>query len=181
MKASSASEAENDKENLNSQNLSAKSVKAVKKAAKKFEDQSFDAVTRKTEPKTMADIEANMWKHNITHNKRGQKDFLDTAQEDFSQNLSRDINGEIITPSNFNIFRDSLRTTSDKLLEVLNANLPDMNLKEIEQSESEREGSDDEEVLPLDFRTAHIQDENRVVIQAKPLEFKTNDEIKEIS
>lgn len=44
-----------------------------------------------------------------------------------------------------------------------------MNLKDIEESASEG----DDEVLPLDFRTALIESENRVVIQAKPLAFKT--------
>lgn len=51
-------------------------------------------------------------------------------------------------------------------------------MKEIEQEESENdEGSEDEEVLPLDFRTALIEDQNKVVIQAKPLQFKTDAEI----
>ena len=45
-----------------------------------------------------------------------------------------------------------------------------MNLKEIEESESERdEQSDADDVLPLDFRTALIEEDMRVVIQAKPL------------
>ena len=43
-----------------------------------------------------------------------------------------------------------------------------MNLKDIAETGSEGE----EEVLPLDFRTAFIPNENKVVIQAKPLEFK---------
>jgi hypothetical protein len=55
------------------------------------------------------------------------------------------IEGKEITPSNFNIFRDSLRLTSEQLLKTLNDNLPDMNLKELEQEEEEEE--DDEEVL----------------------------------
>jgi len=84
-------------------------------------------------------------------------------------NKSRGIDGREITPSCFNIARDSLREASEQLHETLNAHLPDMNLKEIEETASEG----DEEVLPLDFRTALIADENRVVIQAKPLEFKT--------
>ena len=58
-----------------------------------------------------------------------------------------------------------------------------MNLKEIEEEETRRmtEGEDndddDEEVLPLDFRTALIEHENKVVIQAKPLQLKTDDEL----
>ena len=48
-------------------------------------------------------------------------------------------------------------------------NLPDMNLKDIEESASEG----DDEVLPLDFITALIESENKIIIQAKPLIFKT--------
>ena len=47
-----------------------------------------------------------------------------------------------------------------------------MNLKDIVDENSEE---DDEEVLPLDFRTAIIEEENKVVIQAKPLDFKTEE------
>lgn len=50
-----------------------------------------------------------------------------------------------------------------------------MNLNEIEAEESE--GNEEEEVLPLDFRTAFIEEENKVVIQAKPLQLKTDAEI----
>ena len=50
-----------------------------------------------------------------------------------------------------------------------------MNLKEIEDSESEREELSDADVLPLDFRTALIENTNRVVIQAKPLILKLED------
>jgi hypothetical protein len=52
-----------------------------------------------------------------------------------------------------------------------------MNLQDIASSPStkaqDEEDSDNEEVLPLDFRTAMIQEENKIVIQAKPLAFKT--------
>lgn len=89
--------------------------------------------------------------------------------EDFTLNKSKGIDGTDITPSCFNIARDSLRVASEQLQETLNEHLPDMNLKDIEETGSEG----DEEVLPLDFRTALIANENRVVIQAKPLEFKT--------
>jgi len=52
-----------------------------------------------------------------------------------------------------------------------------MNLKELEnEEESEQEDDDEEEVLPLDFRTALIEEENKVVIQAKPLSFKTDED-----
>lgn len=60
---------------------------------------------------------------------------------------------------------------------TLNQHLPDMNLKEIEESESERdENSDADDVLPLDFRTALIEEDNRVVIQAKPLAMKLEED-----
>lgn len=48
-----------------------------------------------------------------------------------------------------------------------------MNLKEFDEDDED----DDEEVLPLDFRTALIEEENKVVIQAKPLQFKTEEEV----
>lgn len=123
----------------------------------------------------MEEIEANMWKNNIKPGMRKRNDFLDTSAEDFSMNKTRTIDGKEITPSSFNIFRDSLREASERLHETLNENLPDMNLKEIEESESEAEmsGSDDEDVLPLDFRTALIEKDNKVVIQAKPLTMRT--------
>lgn len=65
----------------------------------------------------------------------------------------------------FNIFRDSLRVTSQQLLKTLQDNLPDMNLKEIEDEDERRltdneageEESDGEDVVPLDFRTALIE------------------------
>ena len=132
-----------------------------------LEAKDFRSITERRAPKTMAEIEANMWKHNIKAGQRRHKDFLDTSAEDFSQNKSRGFDGQEITPSSFNIFRDSLRDASDRLLVTLNDNLPDMNLQEIDESESEREANgsgDDEDVLPLDFRTALVEKDNRVVI-----------------
>lgn len=49
-----------------------------------------------------------------------------------------------------------------------------MNLKELEEEEDDE---DEEEVLPLDFRTALIEDENKVIIQAKPLSFKSDEDL----
>lgn len=53
-----------------------------------------------------------------------------------------------------------MKNTSDKLLNILNENIPDMNLKEIEDDSehksSQNEDNEEEEVLPLDFRTAMI-------------------------
>jgi hypothetical protein len=68
-----------------------------------------------------------------------------------------------------------LRDTSEKLLQTLIDNLPDMNLDDSEDGKDEED--DGEEVLPLDFRTALIEEENKVVIQARPLTFKTDAEI----
>lgn len=46
-------------------------------------------------------------------------------------------------------------------MRTLNENLPEMNLREIEEEETRRltdgEGSEDEDVVPLDFRTALIE------------------------
>lgn len=184
--ASSASDTENNKENMNPQtenkipkrhqNQKMLAKQTHKKLIKQhFEEnpieKDYSAVTAKTEAKSFADIEANMWKNNIKEGRRQKRDFLDISAEDFSKNESVDINGKKITPSTFNIFRDSLREHSEKLLATLNENLPDMNLKEIEQSESESDqNSSDEEVIPLDFRTAFNEDQNKVVIQAKPLQ-----------
>ena len=148
---------------------------------KLLEAKSFDNVTSKTAPKSMSEIEANMWKANIKEGPRARRDFLDASSEDFSLNTTKSVEGKEITPSSFNIFRDSLRKASERLLETLNDNLPDMNLKDIEESESEREHereqlSEEDDVLPLDFRTALIEKDNRVVIQAKPLSFKADGE-----
>ena len=115
-----------------------------------------------------------MWKDNIKKGPRRNKDFLDVRNEDFSENRSVNLAGDYITPSNFNVLRDSLKATSDKLMETLNQNLPDINLQESGTSQDE-----DEEVLPLDFRTALIESEGRVVIQAKPLtnKFEMDDDV----
>ena len=50
-----------------------------------------------------------MWKYNIKQGPRLKKDFLDTTNEDFSQNKSKGIDGNEITPSTYNIMRDSLK------------------------------------------------------------------------
>ena len=143
-----------------------------------LDKKDFTSLTQKAVPKTMEEIEANIWKDNIKQGSREHKDFLDTTNEDFRNNKSKGVDGQEITPSSFNIFKDSLRAHSEKLLETLNENLPDLNLQEIEESESDRDGTgtEDEDVLPLDFRTALIEKDNRVVIQAKPLQFKTDAE-----
>jgi hypothetical protein len=61
----------------------------------------------------------------------------------------------------------------------LNENLPEMNLRDIEEESKHQtdEDDDDEFIHPLDFRTALIEEENKVVIQAKPLNLKTEEDL----
>jgi hypothetical protein len=86
------------------------------------------------------------------------------------------IDGFDSTPSTFNIFRDSLKTTSAKLTDKLIQSLPDMNLDDITSNTSNSDSENETEVVPLDFRTALIKAEEKIVIQAKPLHFKSADE-----
>ena len=147
-----------------------------------MEQKSFDNVLN-MDKTSLGSIEGELWKKNVTSGPRRNKDYLDVTQEDFTKNKTVSIDGREITPSNFNIFRDSLRFTSEQLLRTLQENLPDMNLREIEEEENRRmtEGEDndddDEDVVPLDFRTALIEQENKVVIQAKPLTLKTDEQL----
>jgi hypothetical protein len=189
----SASEGENNKENnsmnnnvqshpndgsrLGTLNNKGKPQKVEKSAPKKdkligdakfmLDHKNFENVTKKSAPKSMADIEAQMWKDNIKEGKRTRKDFLNTQDEDFTQVKTRGINGQESHPSTFNIFRDNLKVINDKMHEEMQKNLPELNLKD----QSESESSDNEDVLPLDFNTAMIGKENKIVIQAKPLLF----------
>jgi len=127
-----------------------------------LEQKSFDNVLN-MDKTSLGSIEGELWKKNVTRGPRKNKDYLDVTQEDFTKNKTVSIDGREITPSNFNIFRDSLRFTSEQLLRTLQENLPDMNLREIEEEENRRmtEGEDndedDEDVVPLDFRTALIE------------------------
>lgn len=114
-----------------------------------------------------SEIEGQLWKNNITFEPRKKKDVLDVTNEDFSQYETTDIMGNRVTPSNFNIFRDSLRETKKQLHERMLQNLPEMNLNDID---SDASGSD-AEIVPLDFRTALIDDGKKLVIQAKPKEY----------
>lgn len=101
---------------------------------------------------------------------------MDVSNEDFQNNKTTTYNGEVITPSSFNIFRDSLRQTSERLHETLLENLPDINNAPGEsESEAEPEESDNDEVTPLDFCTALMNSGNgeEIVVQAKPMKFKT--------
>jgi hypothetical protein len=77
--------------------------------------------------KNVFEIENNLWKDNITFNERKKHDWLDVSNEDFTRHKTRDINGNIVNPSTFSIFRDSLSKTSALLQERLIENLPDIN------------------------------------------------------
>ena len=116
----------------------------------------------------MGEIERQMWKNNITFEPRKKKDFLDVTQDDFSQYETVDIMGNRATPSNFNIFRDSLRDNKQRIHEKMLENLPEIKLDESIDSEG---SGDDAEIVPLDFRTAMVN--NKLVIQAKPKEYIT--------
>jgi len=56
-------------------------------------------MTQMREPKSLADIEKELWKKNIIHTSRQKKDYLDVSKEDFSQNKTLSIDGREITPS----------------------------------------------------------------------------------
>jgi len=83
-----------------------------------------------------------------------------------------------VTPSSFNIFRDNLKDVSLRMREKMIESLPDVNLEDGESSANNE--SEDEEVVPLDFRTALLKTdeagEQKVVIQAKPMHIKTAEE-----
>jgi len=68
--------------------------------------------------------------------------------------------GNKATPSTFNIFRDSLRKNKMEIHSLMLENLPDMNLNDID---SEGSGSD-AEIVPLDFRTAMINNGTKLII-----------------
>jgi len=60
-------------------------------------------------------------------------------------------------------------------------NLPDLNLDDVTSNSSNSESENENDVVPLDFRTALVRSDNKIVIQAKPLHFKTAEEdLKEI-
>lgn len=124
----------------------------------------------------MSDIEPNLWKNNIKYGERKRQDYLDISEEDFSQHLITNNQGMQVNPSTFNIFRDSLRHTAAQLHEKLLISLPDMNLDAIDSQSSNSDTDNENEVVPLDFRTALMAVENKIVIQAKPLHFNTVEE-----
>jgi hypothetical protein len=116
-----------------------------------------------------------LWKSNIVEEKPESVDYLDISNEDFSTHVELDEQGNEVTPSGFNIFRDSLKATSDKMRAKMMESLPDVNFDDPESSAGE---SEDEEVVPLDFRTKLLKEnyQEKVVIQAKPMHIKTNEE-----
>jgi len=117
--------------------------------------------------KQYAEIEGQLWKNNITFEPRKKRDFLDVSNEDFSKYETIDIMGNRATPSSFNILRDSLSKTKEEMHKKMVENLPEINLNDID---SDASGSD-AEIVPLDFRTAVIN--NKLVIQARPKQYLT--------
>jgi hypothetical protein len=83
-----------------------------------FAKKDFSIVTKK-DWKHVDDIEADLWKTNIRDGPRAKRDFLDVGAEDFSKNKSLGLDGKEITPSPFNVMRDSLADVSAQLLETL--------------------------------------------------------------
>ena len=81
-----------------------------------------------------------------------------------------DVQGNEINPSTFNVFRDSIKEVSNELRNTLKDNLPDLAVNETTESD------DNEEVVPLDFRTKFMDNGNDVVLQAKPLKLYGSDE-----
>jgi hypothetical protein len=145
----------------------------LKASSIKIEELKF---IKKVVPKSIQEIEKNLWKNNIQFTPRSRKDYLDISKEDFTKTTVNSIDGFDSTPSTFNIFRDSLKTTSAKLTDKLIQSLPDMNLDDITSNTSNSDSENETEVVPLDFRTALIKAEEKIVIQAKPLHFKSADE-----
>lgn len=59
-------------------------------------------MTQMKEPKSLGDIEKELWKKNITFHSRQKKDYLDVSNEDFSMNKTVSTDGKEITPSSKN-------------------------------------------------------------------------------
>lgn len=123
----------------------------------------------KKESQTYEDAQKYHWRQNIIP-KRNDRDYLDVSNENFANYKTVDIQGNEVTPSTFNIFRDSFKKTFTEMRDVLKANLPDMNL------ENTSESDDNEEVVPLDFRTKLIGSTGDVVMQAKPLKIYNSED-----
>ena len=121
------------------------------------------------ESQTYEEAEKYQWRQNIKV-ERKEKDYLDVSNENFSNYKTVDVQGNEITPSTFNIFRDSFKDTFTQIRDTLKENLPDLNLDETTESD------DNEEVVPLDFRTKLMNGQGDVVLQAKPLKVYNSDE-----
>lgn len=80
-----------------------------------FESKNYESVTAKKEPRTMKDIEDQLWKNNIKQGPRKRVDYLNISNEDFSKYKVKGFDGKEVTPSTFNIFRDSLSLTKQKM------------------------------------------------------------------
>jgi hypothetical protein len=116
----------------------------------------------KKESQTYEDAEKYQWRQNIIP-ARNNRDYLDVSNENFSTYKTIDIQGNEVSPSTFNIFRDSFKKTFTEMRDTLKMNLPELNI------ENTSESDDNEEVVPLDFRTKLMDGTGDVVMQAKPL------------
>lgn len=123
----------------------------------------------KKQSSTYAEAEQYQWRQNIIEDRKNH-DYLDVSKEDFSNYKTVDVEGNEITPSTFNIFRDSFKETFTEMRDTLKQNLPDLNLDEVSESD------ENEDVVPLDFRTKLMGREGDVVMQAKPLKIYKSDD-----
>lgn len=155
-----------------SQVIAKESPRVVIKNIKDVLDEKTKSYLQKKPLKNFHEIEGQLWKNNITFGERQKKDFLDVSNEDFSKYETVDIMGNRATPSNFNIFRDSLRANKQAMHQKMLENLPDMALNDID---SDASGSDSE-IVPLDFRTAMINNGTKLVIQARPKDYISVDQ-----
>jgi len=77
-----------------------------------FSKREIDFIKKK-DLKSYAEIECNLWKNNISFAPRQNKNWLDITDVDFSLQQTTSISGTKEAPSTFNIFRDSLKMTSE--------------------------------------------------------------------
>lgn len=129
-------------------------------ASNRSDTPSADDPLKKESPNQSFELEKEFQMMGFQYG-REKKDFLDISKEDFSKHFAPSIDGkQIVNPSTFNIFRDSLKATSEELHRKLLESLPNID------SGSEEDGvsSSDGEIVPLDFRTATINQGNDLII-----------------
>ena len=123
----------------------------------------------KKESKTYDEAAKYHWRQNIAPT-RSNRDYLDVSNENFTNYKTVDVEGNEVTPSTYNIFRDSMKKTFTQMRDTLKDNLPELNPEETTESD------DNEEVVPLDFRTKLLDSNGDIVMQAKPLRLYGSDD-----